>query len=280
MPMSKKPVPIPTIARKSTTPKRNARVPAAMPPRRRTRGKSGRAGRRTRPRTGPPPASPAAQRVRRRAAQGQAAPRSPPSRAGWPGGTQPTSPRRARRPRSPRRGLSPYSEVQIPLDEIVLLQPAQPFADLTRSHRADPRDRLEISLGRTDDRVQVSQFADDLLDDAVGEPRDPRQNPEASGDDAVVERIDLARESEQLGETLGLEQLPVRQGMQSLERELGARTRPIGVVVADNERAFRRNLADELVELHPDQACFSPKLDAVTFDLSRHARRHLGPLKD
>src|SRR5437899_2052532 len=64
------------------------------------------------------------------------------------------------------------------------------------------------------------------------------------------------------------------------EPGLGARTRPIGVVVADNERAFRRNLADELVELHPDQACFSPKLDAVTFDLSRHARRHLGALKD
>ena len=136
------------------------------------------------------------------------------------------SPRRARRPRSLRRGLSLYSELQIPLDEIVLLQPAQAFADFTRAHRADAGDRLEISLGCADDRIQIPEIGDDLLDDALRQPRDPRQDPEASGRDAVVERIDLAWEPEQLGETLRLEQLPVGQRMKSLERELGPWARP------------------------------------------------------
>ena len=96
----------------------------------------------------------------------------------------------------------------------------------------------------------------------------------------MVERIDLAREREQLGETLGLEQLPIRQRMKPLERELGAWPWSIGVVIVDDHRALRGDLADELVQLHLDQACLRAELDAVALDLRRHARRHLGPLQD
>src|SRR5207247_945180 len=188
-----------------------ARAPVAIQTRRRTRGTPERAGHRTGPRGVPPPTSQAGPPVRRTAARARAAHRSRPSRAGSRAGTQPTSPSRARRPHTRRRGLWPDSEVQIPLDEIVLLQPAQALADLAGPHRADACDRLEVSLGRTDDRVQVAQVADDLLDDRVRKSGDPREDPKAARSNAVVERIDLARVPEQFGETLGLEQLPVRQ---------------------------------------------------------------------
>src|SRR5439155_1071031 len=147
-----------------------------IPPCEKRRGRPGRPGRRTRRRADPPRASPAARRARRTGAQARAARRSHPSPAGSRVDTQPTSPRRARRPRTPRRGLSPYSEGQIPLDEIVLLQPPQAFAEPARAHRADTADRLHIALSCTDDRVQVAEFADDLLDDAVRESRYPRQD--------------------------------------------------------------------------------------------------------
>src|SRR2546426_1061006 len=204
-----------------------------------------------RPGTDPPPRTPPGERSARPPPT-RAAHRPRRSPAGSRAGTPPTSPSRARRPHNSRRGLWPDSEVQIPLDEIVLLQPAQALADLTRPHRPDAGDRLEISLGRADDRVQVAQVADDLLDDRVGKPGDPREDPKASRSNAVVERIDLARVPEQFGEALGLEQLLVGQRMQPLERELGTRTRSIGVIVVDDKCALCRNLADELVELHPD----------------------------
>ena len=105
----------------------------------------------------PTPASPAELRARRTATRARAARRSLPSRAGSQAGTQPTSPSRARRPRRPRQGPSLYSGLQIPLDEIVLLQAPQPFADLACANSADAGDRLEISLGRTDDRIQVAR---------------------------------------------------------------------------------------------------------------------------
>src|SRR5436305_7400575 len=118
------------------------------------------------------------------------------------------------------RGLTPAGsadpslsllELQIPVDEVVLLQAAEPFADLARAHRPDARDRLEVALRRPDDRLEVDEVADDLLDHVVGQPRDVRQDPEAARRDRVVEGIDVARVPEQLGEPLRLEQLAVRQ---------------------------------------------------------------------
>jgi hypothetical protein len=57
--------------------------------------------------------------------------------------------------------------LQIPLDEIVLLQAPQPFAYLACPNGPDTGDRLQISLGRTDDRVQVAELSHHFSDDAV-----------------------------------------------------------------------------------------------------------------
>jgi hypothetical protein len=84
--------------------------------------------------------------------------------------------------------------VEIPLDEIVFLEPPQAFADFPRAYGADAGDRLEISLGGTDNRVEVTEIDDDFLDDTVREPWDPRQDPEAPRRDTVIEWVDVTWE--------------------------------------------------------------------------------------
>ena len=51
------------------------------------------------------------------------------------------------------------------------------------------------------------------------------------------------------------------------------------MVVVDDRRALRGNLADELVQLHADQPRLGAELDAVALDLRGHARRHLRALQ-
>src|SRR3954464_4087899 len=122
----------------------------------------------------------AGRRPRRRAAPVRAARRSRRWRAGLPGGRQPTRPRTIRRRRRPRRDREPASELQVPLHEVLFLKPPQAFTDLTRTHGPDAADRLEIALRRADDRVEIAETAHDLFDDAFGQARNARQDPEAS----------------------------------------------------------------------------------------------------
>src|SRR5919201_1753862 len=179
-------------------------------------------------------------------------------------------------------GLTPafrFSELEIPVDEVVLLQAAEPLADLARADGADTGDRLEISLRRADDRLEVAEAGDDLLDQVPRQPGDVGQDPVAARRDRVVEWIDVARVAHQLGEPLRFEQLAVGQCVQPFERELGARAAAVGVVVVYDGGPFRGDLADELVQLHADEPRFGSQLDAVALDLRRHARRHLRPLQ-
>src|SRR5438309_7763605 len=158
---------------------------------------------------------------------------------------------------APARGLTPvgsapslwFSELEIPVDEVVLLQAAETLADLASAYGADTADRLEVPLRRANDRLEVAEVADDLLHHVVRQPRDVRQDPEAARRHRVVERIDVARVAEQLGEPLRFEQLAVRERVQPFERQFGARPGAVGVVVVDDRGAFGRHLADELVQL-------------------------------
>src|SRR5919198_3700008 len=115
---------------------------------------------------------------------------------------------------APRRSAL---ELQIPVYEVVLLQAAETFADLSGAHGAHTGDRLEIALRCAHDRLEVAEVGHDLLDDAVRQARDVRQDPEAARRHRMVERIDVARKAEQLGEPLRLEQLPVGQRMQTFQ---------------------------------------------------------------
>ena len=175
--MSSKPVPIPMTAKERTRRRNGVREPRQ--PRHSTAPKNTRKmgtsrAPLTRLQAVPTPASPAEPRARRTATRARAARRLLPLRAGSRADTQPTRPSTARRPRRPRQGPSLYSGLQIPLDEIVLLQAPQPFTYLAGPYGADTGDRLEITLRRTDDRVQVAEPSHHLLDDAVRQPRDAR----------------------------------------------------------------------------------------------------------
>ena len=106
------------------------------------------------------------------------------------------------------------------------------------------------------------------------------------GEDAVapwlhrrVERVQPACVAEELDEPIELEQVLVAQGAKPFEREGRLRSGRDGVVVAHDRVALGGDVADELVELEPDQPAFAPQLDAVAHDPLGHPRRHLGSLQ-
>src|SRR3954451_3743639 len=171
-------------------------------------------------------------------------------------------------------------ELQGAVDQVVLLQPAQPLANVTRANRPDAADRLEVALRRADDRLEVAEIRHDLPDDGLRQSGDVREDAVAARRDGVVERIDVARIAEELGDALDFEQLAVGQGVQPLQRKHGARPRAVGVVVVQDGGALRRHLADELVQLHANEPGLGAELDAVAVDLRCHSRRHLGALQD
>jgi len=159
------------------------------------------------------------------------------------------------------------------------LEPAQALADLPRANRPDARDRLQIALRRPDDRLQVAEAGDDLPDEVLGQAGDVRQDPEAARRDRMVERVDVARIADQLRQPLRFQQLPVRECVQSFERELRPRTGSVRVVVVHYGGTLGGHLADQLVQLHPDQPRLGAELDAVALDLLGHPRRHLRALQ-
>src|SRR3954464_8354519 len=99
------------------------------------------------------------------------------------------------------------SELQVPLRQVVLLQPPEALADLLGAHAADALDRLELALGGADDRLQAPQPADDAPRDAVRAARDVRQDAVAARGDGLVERVRRAGIPEQLRQPAELEQV-------------------------------------------------------------------------
>src|SRR5262249_28082247 len=100
-----------------------------------------------------------------------------------------TGPRLSSRARSRRKsGACPHvsfhrgsSELQIAIDEVVLLQTAQPLADLARPDCPHAVHSLQIALGGPHDRVQGAQVADDPADHLLRQARDVGQDPVAAG---------------------------------------------------------------------------------------------------
>ena len=144
----------------------------------------------------------------------------------------------------------------------------------------DSLDRLELALRRPDDRVEAPEVGHDPADERLRQARDVGQGAIAARHDGLVERVDAAVVAEHLGEPAELEQLLVRE-----RRQLGERSRRLvagaeAVVVADDRVALARHVADELLELEPDQAALAAELDAVAGDALRHAGGHLRALQD
>ena len=77
---------------------------------------------------------------------------------------------------------------------------------------ADAVDGGEFLVGGRKDLLETAQLVDDLLDDELGQARDPAQDAVAARRDREVERVDLAVVSEQLGEAAEIEHVLMRQG--------------------------------------------------------------------
>src|SRR5690348_528892 len=77
---------------------------------------------------------------------------------------------------------APRLKLQIAVNEVVLLEPPQPLADLPGPHRTDTFDRLEIPLRGPDDRVERLEMGDDLAHRRLRQARDV-------GEDAVPARL-------------------------------------------------------------------------------------------
>ena len=63
-----------------------------------------------------------------------------------------------------------FLQLEVPIDEVVLLQPSQALADLPGAYRSDAVDGLEIAMTGPDDRVETAKITYDMADDALGKP--------------------------------------------------------------------------------------------------------------
>src|SRR5215218_1960419 len=81
-----------------------------------------------------------------------------------------------------RRRLAP-SALQVPVDQIDLLEPSQALADVFGALRPDSVDGGEVGVGGREDLVQPAQLVGDLLDDKLGDPRHSAQHAIAAGAD-------------------------------------------------------------------------------------------------
>src|SRR5215216_2494290 len=92
----------------------------------------------------------------------------------------------------------PSLELQVPVDQVVLLESPQTLADLARPYGADAVDGLEVAMARANDRVQRAEVANDVADDGVRQARYPREHAVAARRDCVIERVGVARVAEHL----------------------------------------------------------------------------------
>src|SRR4051812_20804911 len=172
-----------------------------------------------------------------------------------------------------------YLELQVAVDQVVLLQPPEALPDLPGPYRTDTLDCLEIALRGPHDHVQRAEVADDAPDHGLGDARDVREHPVAARLNRCVEWARPARVAEKLDEAIDLEEILVAERPQRLEGERGLGIGGSGVVVPHDRVALLRHVADELLELEPDEPALASELHAVAPDALRHPRGHLGSLE-
>src|SRR5262249_6363727 len=126
------------------------------------------------------------------------------------------------------------SEIQVPLDQVVFLEPAQALLDLTGSHRADALHSLELPQRRARQRLESVELADETLDHRRRKTRHMRQGAVAARAYRRVQRADPAGIPEPFGDSLRLEQQLVTERFEPLEGALLLEDVVTRVVVGDN----------------------------------------------
>src|SRR3954449_660240 len=76
------------------------------------------------------------------------------------------------------KGLA-ASRLQIPVDEVDLLEAPQPLPDVLGADLPHAFHRLQLFVGRRQHLVEPPELLDDLLDDELREPRDAPEDPVA-----------------------------------------------------------------------------------------------------
>src|SRR5690242_6792949 len=106
------------------------------------------------------------------------------------------------------------SALQVPVDQIDLLKPAQALADVLGPGGPDSVDGGELFSRGGQHLVEPTQLLGDLLDDKLGNAGDPAQHPVSARRDREVQGVDLAVVAEQLGEATEVEHVLVRHAAQ------------------------------------------------------------------
>ena len=88
-------------------------------------------------------------------------------------------------------------ELEITIDEIVLLEPPQPLADLPSPHGSHAVHCLQLAMARPDDRIEAPEVAHDVPDDGVRKPGDPGEHAVPARLHAQVERVRVPAVPEQ-----------------------------------------------------------------------------------
>src|SRR3954467_9020082 len=82
--------------------------------------------------------------------------------------------------------------LQVAIDEVDLLQPAQALADLFCSDLAHALDAFQLRVGRRQQLVQPTELFHDVRDDQLGQSWDSPEDPVAAGRHRIVESVELA----------------------------------------------------------------------------------------
>src|SRR4051812_24602889 len=172
------------------------------------------------------------------------------------------------------------SSLQVPIDEIDLLQPAKALSDVLRANLSDALDGLELCVRRGEQLVEAPELLDDLGDDELREPGHAPQDPEAARRDRVVEGVQLAVVAHQLGEAAEVEQVLMGHAPELVERGGEALVGVRRQVVVDEGGLVGGDADHDLLELHLDEPALGAELDDVALDLDGHARHELGALED
>src|SRR5262245_19229549 len=122
-----------------------------------------------------------------------------------------------RRDRASRIGRGPPSQLEVPVDEVVLLQPAQPLADLVRPGGAGAVHGLEIAVAGADDRVERAEIPYDVADYALRDARQLLQHAVAARGDRDVQGVGVPGVAEQPDQLVDGQEPLVRKLCQPLE---------------------------------------------------------------